>query len=217
MTVKTVKVKQGECMSSYAKKYGFHDPDVIYSHADNSALKAARDNPHILKKGDVVKIPDKVKKEEICAAGATHVFKVKGLTTQFKIIVEDFEGTALGGKKYDLEIDNTTLDGMTGGDGLIEKDIDAVAKRGKLTVWLDDEKTKSITWPLAIGSLDPYEENTGVQSRLNNLGYACGKVDGKIGKKTKAAIKVFKTINGLDKDEVLDTATKDKLKEVFGI
>ena len=59
MTVKTIKVKQGECMSSYAKKYGFHDPDVIYSHPANSALKTERKNPHILKKGDVVKIPDR--------------------------------------------------------------------------------------------------------------------------------------------------------------
>ena len=216
MAVKTVKVKQGDCMSSYAKKYGFHDPDVIYSHEDNATLKQVRDNLHLLKKGDKVKIPEKVKKQESCAAGASYSFKVKGLVTQFKLIVEDFEGNALSAKKYDLEIGRTTILGTTGGDGLVEQNIDAAEKRGKLTVWLDDEKTKSIVFPLSIGSLDPYKENAGVQSRLNNLGYTCGKVDGKIGDRTKAAIKAFKTNNGLDKDDVLDDTTKNKLKEVFG-
>ena len=217
MTVKKIKVKQGECMSSYAKKYGFHDPDVIYSHADNSSFKAERKNPHILKKGDAVIIPEKIKKEENCAAGSTHVFKAKGLITQIKLIVEDFEGTPLAGKQYDLEVEDTSLEGTTGSDGLVEKKIDAAAKRGKITVWLDDKKKKSITWPLNIGSLEPSGENSGVQSRLNNLGYSCGKIDGKIGEKTNAAIKAFKIVNGLNKDEVLDAATKDKLKEVFGI
>jgi peptidoglycan hydrolase-like protein with peptidoglycan-binding domain len=56
-----------------------------------------------------------------------------------------------------------------------------------------------------------------VQARLNNLGYDCGKVDAVIGKKTKTAIHAFKKNNGLADDDVLDNATRDKLKNIYGL
>ncbi len=50
-----------------------------------------------------------------------------------------------------------------------------------------------------------------VQKRLNNLGYDCGKADGIIGKKTKAAIKAFEKDNDLKADGLLDKTTYDLL------
>ncbi len=211
------KVKQGDCLSSLAKQYGFHDPSIIYSHAKNSALKTKRKNLHVLKKGDVVQLPDKENKKKSIADGEKHTFVAKGLITEFKLLIEDFDGTPLGGKKYLLNIQDILHEGTTTGAGLVENKIDASATKGKLTVWLDSEKTQSIMWPLNIGFLDPHEENSGVQARLNNLGYDCGEVDGDIGDKAKLAIKAFKTRNGLNKDDVVDDITKNKIKEVYGL
>lgn len=39
-----------------------------------------------------------------------------------------------------------------------------------------------------------------IQNKLNDLGYDCGKADGKMGEKTKTAIKKFQKDNGLEAD-----------------
>jgi len=214
--MKTHKIKKGECLSSLAEQYGFHDPDILYSHADNAGLKAKRDNLNLLCKDDKVKIPDKEKKEVSGADAQRHKFKAKGIRTHIRFLVEDFEANALATKKYKLEVGGEVFEGTTAGDGLIEHVVLASEKTGKLQVWLNDKKTSSIFWPLDIGDLEPYEEKRGVQARLNNLGYSCGTVDGIIGPNTKAAIKAFKINNGRSANDVLSGATKRKLKTVYG-
>lgn len=49
------------------------------------------------------------------------------------------------------------------------------------------------------------------QEKLNELGYDCGTPDGKIGKKTTAAIKKFQEDKGLTVDGILGTKTKKEL------
>jgi hypothetical protein len=215
--MKTHKVTPGDCCSKLAEQYGFHEADAIYSHTSNAALKAKRDNPNLLCKNDKVIIPEKKKSSESCADSTKHCFKAQGIRTHLRFLVEDFEGNALSGKSYELEVGNDKSIGTTGSDGLIEHLIHAGHTKGNLLVWLDGTKTKSILWPLEIGYLEPHTENSGVQSRLNNLGYDCGKVDAVIGKKTKSAIHAFKKKNGLADDDVLDTATRDKIKEIYGL
>ncbi|MFH1216444.1 MAG: peptidoglycan-binding protein [Pseudomonadota bacterium] len=208
--------KKGDCLSSLAGKYGFHDPDALHSHPDNSQLKAKRSNPNLLCKGDKVKIPDKTEKKEQGADGQKHRFKAKGLRTHIRFLVEDFEGTGLAGKKYKLEVGRESFEGTTAGDGLVEHIVMANETQGTLTVWLDNTKTSSLMWPLEIGALEPHTEKRGIQARLNNLGFNSGKEDGIVGPKTKAAVNAFKKKNGLADDDVIDDATKNKLKEVYG-
>lgn len=209
-------IKEGECLSSVAGQYGFHDPDVIYSHADNAELKNKRSNPNLLCKGDKVVIPEKEERTEDGADARRHTFKAKHLRTDLRLLVEDFEGNSYSNKAYKLEVGAQSFEGKTSGDGLIEHKVPSGKKRGKLTLWLDNKKTSSMIWPLEIGSLEPHEETRGIQARLNNLGFTCGKVDGIIGPKTSAAIKAFKKKNGLADNDTIDDSTKNKLKDVYG-
>lgn len=50
-----------------------------------------------------------------------------------------------------------------------------------------------------------------IQKALKNAGYYEGTVDGKIGSKTKTAIKEFQKANGLKSDGVAGRQTKEKL------
>lgn len=50
-----------------------------------------------------------------------------------------------------------------------------------------------------------------VQNKLNKLGYDCGKADGKMGEKTKAAIKKFQKDKGLVVDGKLGVKTVEAL------
>ena len=214
--MKSHTIKKGECLSSLSAQYGFHDPDVLYSHPANASLKAKRDNPNLLCPGDTVTIPDKTEKKVERPDGNKHQFKAKGLRTHLRFLVEDVDGIALAGKKYKLEVGTEFFEGTTAGDGLIEHPVLATETNGKLTVWLDDTKTSALIWPLEIGALEPHKVTSGIQARLNNLGFNSGKVDGIVGPRTKAAVKAFKKKNGLANNDVIDDATKNKLKEVYG-
>ena len=214
--MKTHRIDKGECFSSLAEKYGFHDPNEHYTHPDHAGLKAKRENLNLLCKGDAVKIPDKEKQEIAGAGGQRHKFKAKGIRTYLRLLVEDYEGNSLAGKEYKLEVGNEVFEGQTGGDGLVEHMVLASVTEGRLEVWLDDAAKSSMVWPLDIGDLEPHDQNRGVQARLNNLGFSCGAVDGIVGPDTKAAIKAFKKKNGLSDDDILDDATKNKLKTVYG-
>src|SRR6185503_580187 len=70
------KVRQGECLSSIARRYDF-DWQTIWNHGDNADLKAKRKNPGILYPGDVVVIPDVKEKKIPAATTQHHVFKMK--------------------------------------------------------------------------------------------------------------------------------------------
>jgi len=209
-------IKKGECLSSIAEIYGFHDPDIIYNHSDNAQLKAKRSNPNVLCKGDKVNIPDKIEKKMPGADAQKHKFKAKGIRTHLRFLIEDFDGTSLANKSYVLEVGSEIYKGKTTGAGLIEQKVLAVETQGRLTVWLDDKETSSLMWPLEIGSLEPHDEVCGIQARLNNLGFDSGKVDGIVGPKTNAAVETFKRKNGLADNDTIDDETKNKLKQVYG-
>ena len=53
--------------------------------------------------------------------------------------------------------------------------------------------------------------NKQIQKALKNAGYYDGTIDGKMGRKTKAAIKEFQKSNGLKADGVAGKNTKEKL------
>ena len=70
--------------------------------------------------------------------------------------------------------------------------------------------------PIQLGSLDPLRKASGIQARLNCLGYKCGKVDGELGDATKFALLAFQQEHGLSETGEADDATLAKLQELFG-
>jgi N-acetylmuramoyl-L-alanine amidase len=67
-----------------------------------------------------------------------------------------------------------------------------------------------------IGHLDPINQMSGIQGRLNNLGYNSGPVDGIRGPITTAAVKAFQKKHKLAVDGIPGPITQGKLKEVHG-
>jgi hypothetical protein len=214
--MRTHTVKKGECLSSLAHKYGFDDPNIIYSHPQNAPLKQMRSNPNVLRVGDRVHIPDRQDSSEQVNDGSRHTFRAGGLRTHLRFVIEDFEGNALAGKEYELEVGMASFSGRTGAEGLVENLVPASEMRGRLTVWLDDSKTSFLVWNLELGTLEPHDEIRGMQARLNNLGFPCGKVDGLVGPKTRAAVQAFKKKNGIGDNDTIDDATQNKIRDVYG-
>lgn len=211
-------VKQGETLSGIAKQYGFARWETIYDYPENAEFREKRENPDVLYPGDEIAIPEKRTKEIPCESGRTHTFKAKVQKTLLRIAVKDEKGEAIAGKKYQLKLGNTKVhEGATDNGGLAEERIPERAEKGELIVWPDDAdpKTKYV-WPLLIGHLDPVEHLTGVQARLNNLGFDCGPVDGINGPRTRGAVKAFQEEHKLTVDGIPGPQTQGKLKEVHG-
>lgn len=211
-------VKQGECLSQIARRYGFADYKTLYNHPDNADLKKKRPNPNVLRPGDVVHVPDLDKKEVDAATGQTHKFKVKLPKKALRLVLLDAAGQPIKGEDYVLEAGPDRLTGKTDGDGKIDVPIGPTAVGGRLTV-------AGRILVLNFGDLDPVDPETGdpdakdwrgVQARLKNLGYDVGPADGQWGPRTRAAIALFQHDHDLSIDGEPSAATLKKLEEAHG-
>lgn len=202
-------VKQGECITSIAHKYGCNW-ETIWNDVSNANLKAKRIDPNVLYPGDEVIIPDKGVKQVQCSTGQRHRFRRKGIPVIVRLVLEDENGRPRANKPYVLEVDGELYSGNTDENGEIERRISPMATSGILQVGAEGEEE----YRLQLGELDPVEEVSGVQDRLLNLGFDCGRVDGELGSKTQDALKAFQRKHGLEETGKADEATCQKLKEL---
>ncbi len=99
-------------------------------------------------------------------------------------------------------------------DGTLTAPTDA--KRCALFVKLkkeNDDDEIEYEYNIDIDELEEVEELTGVQGRLNNLGYDSGEIDGKMGPITKAAVEAFQAANELAVDGIPGPKTQKKIKD----
>jgi peptidoglycan hydrolase-like protein with peptidoglycan-binding domain len=117
--------------------------------------------------------------------------------------------------RYELKVDRQTFEGHTDQDGKLEQEIPAEAKDGAVILYKSggDNDIAAII-PLNFGHLNPVEDITGLQSRLNNLGFECGKADGILGPKTKAALSEFQRKHELPETGEPDPSTREKLRRI---
>lgn len=208
-------VEQGECLASIAQLYGFTDYRAIYDYPANAGLKQMRPDPNILYPGDQLVIPDKDQKTLPCATDQKHRFQLTNQRVVIRIRLRDGHGNPLANKKYQLTVAGALFKGQTDGNGLLQQPIPADASDGELKVLQgNDQKQVLAAWKLSIGSLDPHLQVSGVQARLNNLGFVCGQVDGILGPKTSGALQAFQTKFGLSVTGQIDGATRDKLRNL---
>jgi hypothetical protein len=197
-------VQQGDCIASIAYERGLLWK-TIWDYPQNAKLKEKRKDPNILYEGDIVFVPDKEDKEESCATEQKHSFRRKGVPEKLRLkLMAGDEPVA--NENYVIDVDGKVKSGTTDREGNLEESIPPNAKRAKF--WLGAEKQEH---EIDLGHLDPVDEITGVQARLNNLGFACGKVDGIKGPKTAAALRRFQKKHGLEETGEVDDQTRKAL------
>ncbi len=196
-----------DCLSSIAGEYGFYW-ETIWSASENTELRQSRPNPNVLAEGDIVFIPELTKGEESAATECKHSFRKKDQTLLILRLLRGESPVASAG--YELEIDGKVSIGNTDGDGLLEHVIPATAIRGVLKL---DDSEDELT--LEFGALDPVEEISGIQGRLDNLGFDC-LLTNELNAETRTALQLFQEMYEITVTGEPDDATKDKLKEVYG-
>jgi len=199
---RTYIVQQGDCISSIAEREGFL-PNTLWN--ANPELKVKRKNPNALLPGDELTIPDKTTKTVSKPTDQTHKFVLKRMPTKFRLVVERYQ-QPLANKKYILTVDSQTYKGTTTGAGLLEVALPPNATSGLLQI--PDE---SFECSLEFGCLDPADEISGAQGRLQNLGYYHGDISGQMNDDLQEALQFFQSDFGVPVTGQLDTATVQKL------
>jgi N-acetylmuramoyl-L-alanine amidase len=204
------KVKQGECMASIADKYGFC-PDMLWRHGKNAAIRKQRENINILYPGDLVFIPDKQTRTQDAATEQRHRFRKKIGPVKLRLRLLH-HGNPIADEAYILKVEDRVISGNTDPDGYLEEIIPSGTGSAELA--LGEENPEILL--LEIGSLDPVTEISGVQARLNNLGFDCGIVDGVSGPLTRGGVSAFQETNELEVTGDPDSPTRDELIERYG-
>jgi hypothetical protein len=201
-----VHAREGDSIPSLAYGAG-HFWETVWNDAGNAELRSKRPSPNQLAPGDEVSIPELRSKQESGATEQRHRFKRKGVPSILRLQLKKL-GEPRANEKYVLDLDGQLIEGETDGNGMLEHPIPPDCKGGRLLL-----KNGAETIPVKIGHLDPVSEVSGVQQRLNNLGYPAS--DGqRIDAKTRAALETFQREHGLDVTGEPDDATRAKLSQL---
>ena len=206
-------VQQGECLASIAYENGLL-PDTLWNHPKNASLKAGRKDPNILMPGDRVYIPEVREREESCATDGTYIFQLSQPTEMLRVVLLDSDGNPRKSLQYTIKLKGSKpKSGRTGADGVVKVPILPNTREAELVVQSDLGEE---TYELYLGAIDPPTTLTGIQARLNNLGYFCGEVDGLMGPLTAGALQRFQKNQNLTANGKLDGNTRDALVKQHG-
>lgn len=130
-------------------------------------------------------------------------------TIELQITLLDVDDKPRPAVAYTLKVDGRTINKKTNAKGQIIELIQSSNGQGTLVV--DGEEIN-----LDIGGLPSVQEDAGVQGRLNNLGYECGRGDGQIDEPTRKALRRFQQRHGLEASGQITPETRVKLKDIYG-
>jgi hypothetical protein len=195
---------RGDSLPSIAAAEGHPDWRAVWEHPENASLRERRKSPHVLAAGDVVFVPDKTQAEKRVASGSRHRFTVRGATVALKLTLRDRKGSPIANKPFELAVGGVTRTGTTNGDGYLEVRVPVTSREGTL-------KIAGVTFPIAVGHLDPVDEPSGLQQRLRNLGLLPHASP--TAAQIEDALRWFQKVNDLPESGTADAATRDKLLE----
>jgi type VI secretion system secreted protein VgrG len=111
---------------------------------------------------------------------------------QFGIRVgQQFELAALAGKPYQLELGGESFEGVIGSDGSLNHPMPDGVKKGTLKVFAFGAENHPWEWALDLAAQKPTTEHVGLQSKLKNLGFYHGAIDGDFGPMSRMALQRF--------------------------
>jgi N-acetylmuramoyl-L-alanine amidase len=206
--MKRITVKKDDTIASIARAHGLFVA-TVWDHPDNTELREKRGDPNILMEGDEVAVPERRKRREKVPSGQKTSFKRLGIPEKLRIRFVDREEEARANLPFTVDFGRQTVEGTTDADGMLEATIPVGATRARIEI--EGER-----YDVEVGALDPIDTDSGLQARLNNLGFDCGDVDGEVGDRTAIALAEFQRAHTLEVTGEADSATVDKLREILG-
>jgi hypothetical protein len=105
-------------------------------------------------------------------------------------------------------VEGRIYNGTTSDTGLLEINLPARARTGLLKI-----PEEQLECELQFGWLDPLDEITGAEARLQNLSYYHGDLNGEMNDDLQEALEIFQSDFGLPVTGELDDVTKQKVSD----
>ncbi|NNB43792.1 type VI secretion system tip protein TssI/VgrG [Pseudomonas chlororaphis] len=138
----------------------------------------------------------------------------ESLRKSFRIQMKrPYDKKGISGQPYILEADGVIYKGTTSTDGFVDQPVPLSAKKGKLTFYAFGLEAQPWVWELDLSSQSAASDVKGLQSRLKNLGFYHGKIDGENGPKTKYATRCFNRSCELTDKDYLSASDVKRLEE----
>lgn len=214
-------VQAGETIRTIAMSHGVPDWRSIYDHPRNSELQHDRPDPNILHPGDVVYVDDAGEAVVLCTGvpvpcrtGRSYTFSTPPMVPLNLRLVER-DGEILSNQSYELVAGPYRSEGTSDGEGHVRDQVPMDARRAELRVQLrdgDDPPTWCMT--VELNTAHPPTTVEGVQSRLQNLGYYTGPIDGEESLRLRDAIEQFQRVREGDVTGVIDDRLRDSLRSL---
>ena len=198
-------IQDGDCITSIAAATG-HFWETIWNDPSNLELRKARKNPNVLQPGDRIKIPPLRRKDVSCSTERLHKFLLRGVPVKLSIRILDENDEPFSNEPCRVDIDGTATDTNLDDDGRLEMPIPPNARRAVVTL-----KEVNHTIELMLGGVDPIDSVSGIQGRLQNLGYKIDDPPDSAGESTRRALEDFQSRYGLPITGEADDATRAKL------
>ena len=208
-------IKQGEYLTKLSHTRGF-SADEVWNHADNADLKQARENPNMLRAGDVLFIPDEPTKPLALTAETENKYVAKVPTVTVSVVLDE-DDEPLADVTYRLEGLGDEQEYTSDGEGRIT--FEAPVNVREVVIHLVD---KDMRLRVGVGDLDPADTPSGARMRLTALGFYGGRVQGEDAyvahddATLAAATQAFQQAQGLDASGELDDATRNALVAAHG-
>jgi hypothetical protein len=208
-------IRQGDYLLKLAHLHGF-DADAVWSDPKNAELKALREDPEMLRPGDVVFVPDEPKKKLRLEPKTTNTFVARVPFVKVSVVLSQ-DGQALKNERYVVDGLGDDTERVTDGEGRVEVDVPVHVR--EIVVRLVE---LGATMKLAVGELDPVETPSGARMRLTSLGHYGAKLAGADGwvahdpDALSAAIRRFQSASALTVTGALDDATREALVKAHG-
>ena len=206
-------MRQGDHLRRLAHARGV-SPESIWEHDDNADLRAARESMEALLPGDILWLPSEPAGGVAIMPQQSNSYRAHVPWVDVELTLRDAAGEPLANASVSLE-GARERSAQTDGGGVLA--IQAAAHRRQIQVTLDDDGR---SFGLRIGHLDPIEAPSGVDGRLENLGYFVSLgIDGDEHERDlrrRAALRDFQSAQGLEPSGEIDDATRDALREAHG-
>jgi hypothetical protein len=210
-------VKQGDYVSKVARQFGFSDYRTVWDHGQNSELKTKRKNPNVLLPGDQLFIPDRELRQEARPTDQRHKFEVHAKPQlQLRLVLEDQFEKPIADANCVLVLEGETRKVTTDGEGRLEEILPPLVHDALLIIQDPQTAFNGLQIPVKVGDMDPVDEISGQEDRLNNLGYFAGSKGDPDDPRFRSAVEEFQCDFGLHVDGDCGAKTQAKLKQAHG-
>lgn len=200
----------GDCITSVADAHG-HFWQTLWDHPENAEIKAARQDPNVIRTGDKLHVPEIEPKDEDGPTEKRHRFRKLGVPAMFRVQL------LRGGKprsalKYTLMIDAAMHQGETDPEGQIAVPLAPGAQSATLLLHTADGDERL---EFNLGHTEPVETLLGVQQRLRNLGLL-KEITGKVDDGLAGAVSLFQRRMGIEPDGLINDDFRTQLRDAHG-